>query len=48
MYQQPRCTYSYFPKALELYLRVFLPCILKIDLNGTDIRNVQDYIRTKN
>ena len=48
MYQQPRWPYSYFPKALEFYLRVFLPCILKIDLNGTDIRNVQDYIRTKN
>ena len=26
MYQQPKCPYSYFPKVLEFYFRVFFPC----------------------
>ena len=25
-YQLPKCPYSYFPKALEFYLRVLFPC----------------------
>ena len=49
MYQPPKCPYSYFLKALEFYFRVFFPAsILKIDLIAAKIRNVQDYILTKN
>ena len=44
MYQLPKCPYSYFSKALEFYFSVFFfpVCILKIDLNVTKIRNVQN------
>ena len=49
MCQPPKCPYSYFSKALEFYFRVFFPAsILKIDLIAAKIRNVQDYILTKN
>ena len=46
MYQPPKCPYSYFSKALEFYFRVL--SILKIDVNEAKIRNVQDYVCTKN
>ena len=50
VYQPPKCPYSYFSKALEFYNRMFFfpVSILKINLNATDIRNVQDYVCTKN
>ena len=48
MYQPSKCPYSYFSKALEFYFRVFFfpVSILKIDLNGAEIRTVQDYVCT--
>ena len=47
MYQPPKCPYSYFSKAFTL--GCFFPVsILKIDMNAAKIRNVQDYICTKN
>ena len=46
MYQPSKCPYLYFSKALEFYFRVL--SILKIDVNEAKIRNVQDYVCTKN
>ena len=31
-YQLPKCPYSYFPKELELYLRVLFPCEYPLNL----------------
>ena len=54
MYQLPififKCPYSYFLKVLEFYFMVFFfpVSILKVDLNLTEIRTVQDYVCSKN
>ena len=50
MDQPPICPYSYFSKVVEFYFRVFFfpVSILKIDLNATEIRSVQDYVCIKN
>ena len=51
MYQPPKCPYSYFSKVLEFYFRMFfffVVGVLKIDLNTTEIRTIQDYVCISN
>ena len=54
MYQLPififKCPYSYFFESVGvLRYGVFFPAsILKVDLNLTEIRTVQDYVCSKN